>query len=84
MKQPSLLALMQEFYSALKVNGLKSIALQQAQQRLRRGETRLESGKLRLSDGTVVNLPPELAKLPDQDFRDPYYWAAFTLIGNWN
>jgi len=78
------LALMREFYTALKVNGLKSIALQQAQQRLRRGETRLESGKLRLSDGTVVNLPPDLAKLPAQDFREPYYWAAFTLIGNWN
>lgn len=78
------LALMQEFYSALKVNGIKSIALQQAQQHLRQGQTRMESGKLRLSDGTVVNLPPDLAKLPDQDFREPYYWAAFTLIGNWN
>ena len=78
------LALMEEFYSALKVNGLKSLALQQAQQHLRQGETRLESGKLRFADGRLLDLPPDLAKLPDQDFREPYYWAAFTLIGNWN
>ena len=32
--------------------------------------------------GWKLQLPPELAELGDQSFSHPYYWSAFTLIGN--
>jgi CHAT domain-containing protein len=78
------LALMNEFYHALLKNPIKSQALRQAQLKLLTGETKLKSGQLILSDGQQISLPPDLAKSPDQNFTDPFYWAAFTLIGNWN
>ncbi|MEB3272780.1 MAG: CHAT domain-containing protein [Prochlorothrix sp.] len=78
------LALMSEFYDAMEVNPLKSQALQMARLRLLEGETYLRGGRLYLSSGQVLDLPPQLANLPDQDFRHPFYWSAFTLIGNWN
>ncbi len=78
------LALMNEFYEALRLNPIKAQALQQAQLKLLKGSTQLRSGKLILSSGRVIELPGELAQVPDQDFSHPYYWSAFTLIGNWN
>ncbi|MGA0200697.1 MAG: CHAT domain-containing protein, partial [Prochlorotrichaceae cyanobacterium] len=78
------LALMNEFYDALTVTPLKAQALQQAQLKLLSGATQVRSGQLILSSGRRIELPPVLAKLPDQDFSDPYYWSAFTLVGNWN
>ena len=78
------LALMNEFYAALQLNPVKSQALQQAQLNLLKGSTQLRSGKLILASGRVIDLPGELSQVPDQDFTHPYYWSAFTLIGNWN
>jgi CHAT domain-containing protein len=78
------LALMNEFYDALAINPFKAQALQQAQLKLLSGATQVRSGQLILSSGRRIELPPVLAKLPDQDFSDPYYWSAFTLVGNWN
>lgn len=78
------LALMNEFYAALQLNPVKSQALQQAQLNLLKGSTQLRSGKLILASGRAIDLPGELSQVPDQDFTHPYYWSAFTLIGNWN
>jgi len=45
------------------------------------GKVRLEAGKL-ITTGSRFPLPPELAQLGDRDLSHPYYWSAFTMIGN--
>jgi CHAT domain-containing protein len=75
------LALMTDFYEQLKVAPIKSEALRQAQLAMIKGEVRLEDGVLR-TPSTDVILPPQLAVLRNQKLQHPYYWAAFTMIGN--
>jgi CHAT domain-containing protein len=72
--------LMREFYHARQSNlSLTKIdALREAQLKLLRGELTGVSGansrSLRQPDGGPVNLT---------DFRHPYFWAPFFLMGNW-
>ncbi len=75
------LGLMTQFYTDLQHTTTKAEALQRAQIALLRGQVRLESNLLFTSD-LALPLPPELAGLGDRDFTHPYYWSAFTLIGN--
>ena len=72
---------MTDFYERLKVAPIKSEALRQAQLAMIKGEVRLEEGVLR-TPSTDVLLPPQLAVLRNQKLQHPYYWAAFTMIGN--
>ncbi|MBD2017392.1 CHAT domain-containing protein [Microcoleus sp. FACHB-53] len=76
------LALMTEFYQQLKQAPMKAQALQQAQLAMLKGEVRFEGGELRTTAGEKLPLPPELAKLEDQDFSHPNYWSGFTMIGS--
>lgn len=75
------LGLMAQFYEQLKSSPTKAEALRQAQLAMLKGQVRIESGRLHtpLRD---VPLPPVLALLGDQQLTHPYYWAAFTMIGN--
>ncbi|MBD2235750.1 CHAT domain-containing protein [Aulosira sp. FACHB-113] len=75
------LGLMSEFYEKLKKAPIKAEALRQAQIAMIKGQVRLEGGKLKTSNVSVT-LPPILAELGNQELRHPYYWSAFTLIGN--
>jgi CHAT domain-containing protein len=75
------LGLMTQFYEQLKSSPMKSEALRLAQLAMLKGETRLQGGNLVTSGGSIP-LPPELAKLGDKDLTHPYYWSAFTMIGN--
>ncbi|MBE9129319.1 CHAT domain-containing protein [Coleofasciculus sp. LEGE 07092] len=75
------LGLITAFYQQLKDAPVKAEALRQAQLAMSRGEVRLENGQLVTPDGTIP-LSSELGNLPDQKFSHPYYWSAFTLIGN--
>ncbi len=75
------LGLMLEFYRNLRRTSTKSEALRQAQLAMARGEVRLAGGKLVTSSG-VLDLPPALANLDDRVFSHPYFWSAFTAIGN--
>ncbi|WP_244329134.1 CHAT domain-containing protein [Tolypothrix sp. PCC 7910] len=75
------LGLMSEFYEQLKKAPIKAEALRQAQIAMIKGQVRLEGGKLKTSNVNVT-LPPILAELGNQELRHPYYWSAFTLIGN--
>jgi CHAT domain-containing protein len=75
------LGLMTSFYEQLKQAPIKAEALRQAQLAMLKGEVRSQAGKLVTSRGSFP-LPPELAQLGDKDLTHPYYWSAFTLIGN--
>ncbi|TAF07827.1 MAG: CHAT domain-containing protein [Nostocales cyanobacterium] len=75
------LALMTEFYQDLQEIPLKAKALQAAQVAMIKGEVGLKMGALQGSNGSL-QLPSELAELRDETFSHPYYWSAFTIIGN--
>lgn len=76
------LALMTEFYQHLRVVPIKAEALRQAQIGMLRGDVLLENGQLRgpmLRGG--MSLPAKLAA-QTRNFKHPFYWAAFTMIGS--
>jgi CHAT domain-containing protein len=75
------LALMTQFYRDLKTAPIKAEALRQAQVAMLKGELRLAGGQLQTPSGNI-SLPPALAELGDENLSYPYYWAAFTLVGN--
>ncbi|BBD62335.1 filamentous hemagglutinin outer membrane protein [Nostoc sp. HK-01] len=74
-------SLMTEFYEKLKQAPIKAEALRQAQIAMIKGEVRLENGKLKTSHGDLP-LPPVLLELGDKNLTHPYFWSAFTMIGN--
>ena len=78
------LALMTKFYEQLKTAPLKSEALQQAQLAILKGQVRLKEGQLQLNQERQLPLSPELRKPRNMNLSHPYYWSAFTIIGNWN
>jgi CHAT domain-containing protein len=80
---------MTEFYRQLRAPRrggnlmIKAEALRRAQFEMLRGRVRIQDGMLRtegLSGGLI--LPPEIAARGDRVLLHPYYWAAFTMIGN--
>lgn len=75
------LGLMLNFYDRLQASSIKAEALRQAQLSLLRGETRFEGGELVVGTERFP-LTPDLVEFGDRNFTHPYYWSAFTLIGN--
>ncbi|MBE9005794.1 CHAT domain-containing protein [Fortiea sp. LEGE XX443] len=73
--------LMTQFYEKLKQAPVKVEALRRAQVAMLKGEVRLESGKLRTARGDVP-LPEVLVELGDKKLTHPFFWSAFTMIGN--
>jgi CHAT domain-containing protein len=78
------LGLMSEFYRSLRNAPTRSSALRDAQLGLLQGQVKVTDGQLQLKDGTKVVLPNQNAEQKNLSFTHPYYWAAFTMIGNWN
>jgi CHAT domain-containing protein len=73
--------LMTEFYEQLRKAPIKAEALRRAQVGMLKGDVRLEGGKLKTAGSDFV-LPPVLSKLGDKNLNHPYFWSAFTMIGN--
>ncbi len=76
------LGLMTEFYEQLKTAPTRAEALRRAQLAMVAAEVRLEGGLLYGLTRGGIPLPPELVKLGNLNFSHPFYWSAFTMIGN--
>jgi CHAT domain-containing protein len=80
------LALMTSFYDRLRQAPIKAEALRQAQLSLLRGTVQITENQLTLESGQVISLQSLPASVRQEfvqkDLRHPYYWSAFTLIGN--
>lgn len=75
------LGLVSEFYENLKTAPIKAEALRQTQIAMLKGKVRLENGKLITTNGDFP-LTEDLKQLGDITLTHPYYWSAFTIIGN--
>jgi CHAT domain-containing protein len=78
------LGLMSEFYRSLRTAPIRAAALREAQLGLLKGQVKVTEGQLQLRDGTKVALPNGTARQKNLSFAHPYYWSAFTMVGNWN
>ncbi len=77
------LALMTEFYRQMQSAPLKITALQRAQVALLRHQVAFRDGELvRAGQRGGVSLPAALSLAGERNLSHPYYWAAFTLVGN--
>ncbi|MGD1864494.1 MAG: CHAT domain-containing protein [Phormidesmis sp.] len=75
------LALMSEFYAQIEETDMRFEALRRAQLALLKGETRIEGGNLMTGHGEVP-LPADW-NMPDSATLDhPFFWSAFTMVGN--
>jgi CHAT domain-containing protein len=76
---------MTNFYSHLKQSTTKASAFQQAQRGLIRGEMEVNNDNIRIDTVNIptASLPPKMREnLRTKNLSHPYYWSAFTLIGN--
>ncbi|MEA5619702.1 CHAT domain-containing protein [Cronbergia sp. UHCC 0137] len=77
-------ALMTKFYEELKTAPIRAEALRQAQVAMAKGQIYLQNGQVRgLEERTgIVPLPVDALEQPNESLSHPYYWAAFTMVGN--
>jgi CHAT domain-containing protein len=76
------LLLMVNFYQQLKTSPIKAEALRQAQLTMLHGQAYQQSNAT-IQTLPQASLPPELQDSANYtDLSHPYYWAAFTFIGN--
>jgi CHAT domain-containing protein len=75
------LVVMTELYRNLKEAPIKAEALRQAQIAVLKGRANLRNSPA-LRGSRDIPLPDPLSDLENIDLSHPYYWAAFTVIGN--
>lgn len=76
------LALMTLFYNQFKTQNTKTEALHNAQISMLKGDYQILNDQLIFKDQPPLSLSPAIAEVLQKDLRHPYYWSAFTLIGN--
>lgn len=79
----SSLALMTEFYDQLNTTYFRSESIRQAQLAMLKGKG-IALHLLYLSPEKNIPLNQDMTNLGKIDLSHPYYWSAFTVIGNWN
>jgi CHAT domain-containing protein len=77
------LAMMGEFYDQLDTTLNKAEALRQTQIAMLRGNVKIDSKQVKLSNGKDLALPADFPE-GTLNLNHPYFWSAFTMIGNWN
>jgi filamentous hemagglutinin family protein len=75
------LSLMTSFYRNLQTAPIKAEALRQTQVAMLKGKVRLQQGKL-ISGNDKIDLPQSMLKLGNVSLTHPFYWSAFTIVGN--
>ncbi|NEO30666.1 MAG: CHAT domain-containing protein [Symploca sp. SIO3C6] len=75
------LGLMSEFYQQLQQAPTKTEALRQTQLAMLKGKVRIEAEELITSE-RLFPLAANLSEFNNRDFSHPYYWSAFTIVGN--
>jgi CHAT domain-containing protein len=76
-------ALMAGFYNALNNSAVKADALRQAQVGMLKGNVSVEGGMLKGIAGVdAIAMPSQTLNITAAELSHPYYWAAFTMIGN--
>jgi CHAT domain-containing protein len=81
-------ALMTKFYESLKTAPIRAEALREAQVAMAKGELYIKDGRVEgLAAARGLVLPAESVESVDEDedtiqLTHPYYWAAFTMVGN--
>jgi CHAT domain-containing protein len=78
------LGLMSEFYRNLKTAPIRAAALRGAQTSLLKGQVTVSNGQLQFPDGSKVDLPSAENRSNQINLTHPYYWAPYTVVGNWN
>ncbi|MGQ9866092.1 MAG: CHAT domain-containing protein, partial [Pseudanabaenaceae cyanobacterium] len=68
------------FYQELQESRSKAIALRDIQQQMLRGQIRVANGQLTGLRGLGTLAVPVAGTL---DLRHPFFWSAFSLVGNW-
>ena len=76
------LGFMSQFYGELKQAPVRTEALRQAQMSLIRGEVGIDTGVVYDAAGDEIAVLPSLAESGRWDFSHPFFWSAFTMIGN--
>ncbi|HEY9804209.1 MAG TPA: CHAT domain-containing protein [Leptolyngbyaceae cyanobacterium] len=80
--------LMTKFYESLKTAPIRAEALRQAQVAMAKGELYIKDGRVEgLAAARGLVLPAQSVENVDEDedtiqLSHPYYWAAFTMVGN--
>ncbi|MBD6620213.1 CHAT domain-containing protein [Komarekiella sp. 'clone 1'] len=76
-------ALMTKFYESLRTAPIRAEALRQAQVAMAKGEVYVKNGQIQgLRTVRSLSLPTESVNETEQSLSHPYYWAAFTMVGN--
>ena len=76
------LGFMSQFYEQLQDNKTKTDALREAQIRMLRGDVGVNDGVIYGEGGAEIVELPSLALSGRWNFSHPFYWSAFTMIGN--
>ena len=76
------LGFMSQFYTELRASETRAEALRAAQISLINSEVGIADGEIYGPEGKRIVTLPTLAQSGRWDFSHPFYWAAFTMIGN--
>lgn len=63
---------------------MRAAALRQAQMGMIRKVVKIADGQLMLPEVKPIPLPTKLANQQTVNLSHPYYWSAYTVVGNWN
>ena len=76
-------ALMTKFYENLRTSPIRAEALRLAQVAMAKGQIFLRNGQVRgFGQVESLPLPADSVDESEQSLSHPYYWAAFTMVGN--